>query len=347
VEQKNRGNKNSFNFKSLLILFLFVLGVYIVIPKLIGAEEALRLIAKVNKFYLFLALASEVASYCSAAWLLGIILSRLGYKIAFLDRFKIGSIAAFAIHFLPVASFGEGVVNYYFLKKKEVATGSILLMMILRIIITYAAFLGLFAIGLTLVPTYPNLSFSPKLVSWIIFLLIVLGVLYMVYLYRHKEKFRARWFRFSNLINFFLIKFKRKPLSQEKIKEVFEDIYQGIGLFGARKRTSFWAILAGILYWLGDIACLFFVFLSFGFSIHWGILIFGYGVATLAGLISFIPGGLGVTEGSLGLVYSGLGIPLSLTLMSILVFRFFSFWIWIPIGLISYLTLKRSINEDY
>lgn len=74
-----------FNLKSLLIIILFTLAVYFLIPKLIGAEAALKLILKINKFYLFLAVISEIISYCGAAWLLGIILSRLGRQISFLD----------------------------------------------------------------------------------------------------------------------------------------------------------------------------------------------------------------------------------------------------------------------
>lgn len=336
------GIKPKFNLKILIIILLLAVGIYFLIPKLIGAEQALKLILKVNKFYLSLAVGSEIASYGGAAWLLGIILSRLGYKVSFPDRFKIGSIGAFAIHFFPVGSFGQGAVDYYFLKKKAVSAGSVLLMLVLRIIITYAAFLGLFLIALVIVPTVPHLPFSPKLASGGLFLLILWGVLYMLYLYKNKSKFRRSWTNFLNFINKLLVTFKGKPVSDEKINELFEDIYQGIGLFGGKKRTTFWAIIAGLLYWLGDIACFFFVFLSFGYLVHVGILIFGYGVATLAGLISFIPGGLGVTEGSLGLVFSGLGLPLSLALMSILVFRFFSFWIWIPIGLYSFFSLQRK-----
>ena len=135
-------------------------------------------------------------------------------------------------------------------------------------------------------------------------------------------------------------------LKDDRSEIIFEDIYQGIGLFGQKKRTSIWAIIAGLIYWLGDITCFYFVFLSFGFQISWGVLVFGYGVATLLGMISFLPGGLGVTEGTLALIYSGLSVPSPLALMSILVFRFFSFWLWIPFGLYSYLSLKRESTPN-
>jgi len=345
MDQANRPNSTNqikINFKALIILALFIIALYFLIPKLIDAEEAAKLVLKINKYYLFLAIASEILSYIGAASLMGVILARLGYRIYFWDRFRLSSIAAFAIHFFPVGSFGEGAVEFYFLKRRRVVGGSILLMFVLRMIISYSAFLGLFLLSLILVPTYPHLPFSPKIVSFGLMILIIWGIFYMIHLYRHKEKFHLVWLKYLNFLNRLLTKLRLKTLSSEKIEELFQDIYKGIGLFGTKKRTSVFALLFALLYWLGDIFCFYFVFLSFGYKIGFGILLFGYGVATLAGLISFIPGGLGVTEGSMALVYNSLGVPLSLALMSILVFRFFSFWIWIPFGLYSFLSLKKS-----
>jgi len=331
-----------FNIKSLIILVLFGLGLYLLLPKLINAEEALRLIVKVNKFYLILAILFEVLSYCGAAWLSGIILFRLGYKISFLDRFRLGSIAAFAIHFFPLGSFGEGAIEYYFLHKRSVSAGSVLIMFMLRIFMTYLAFLLLFFVGLVLIPTLSLLSPQIKFISAFLAALILWGIWYTYHLYKRKEKFWRRWWGFIQLINFFIAKIKYNTIKESKARELFEDIYKGIRFFKSKKRFMFLAFLAALVYWLGDIACLLFVFLSFGRLVDIGILLFGYGVATLVSLISFVPGGLGVTEGSLGLIYAGAGIPVSLALMTILIFRFFSFWIWVPIGFISYITLKRE-----
>lgn len=332
-----------FNLNSLILVLLFMIGLYFLIPKLIGIQEVFKLLFHINKLFLTLALLSEILSYIGAAILLGIILSRLGYKIKFWNRFKISSIASFAIHFFPIGSFGEGAVDYYFLRRQKVETGSILLMLILRILFTYAAFLLIFLVGLALVPTAPELRASSKIISFVLFLLIFGGVWYIAYLYRHKHKFQALWNRFFGFFDNFVSKIRGKKTNNNESKtEIFEDIYQGIGLFGKKKRSSIYALLAGIIYWLGDIICFYFIFLSFGYQIHFGVLIFGYGIASTVGMISFIPGGIGITEGSMGLLYSGLGVPSAIALTSILVFRLFSFWIWIPFGLYSYISLARK-----
>lgn len=330
-----------FNIRSAITVILLLVGIYFFIPKLIGIEESLKLVLKVNKIYLFLAIVSEIASYGGAAWLLGIILSRLGYKIPFSERFRIGSIDAFAMHFFPLGSLGEGLINFYFLSKRGVTAGSALLMFVIRIIITQASFLILFVLGLILVPTAPHLEFSPKFVALAIFSLIVTGIIYLIYLYEHREKFYRVWEKILNFLNSSLISFKKQPIGKEKANEVFEDLYKGFDLLATRKRSLVLGGMAGLIYWIGDILCLFFTLLSLGYFPHAGVLIFSYGVSTLAGLISTIPGGIGVTEGFLGIALNSLGVPLTVSVISILIFRLFSFWIWIPIGLISYITLQR------
>lgn len=330
------------NLKAVIILLLFVIGMYFLFPKIVDAQEAAKLILKVNKFYLILAVFFEFISYVGAAWLLGIILSRLGYKIPFWDRFRIGSIAAFAIHFFPVGSFGEGAIDFYFLRKRKVEPGSILIMLILRIIFTYIAFFSLLLIALILLPTITDLSLGPKLLAVIIFVLVFGGFIYLIYLYENKERFKKVWQKLLVVGNYFLRKVKQPQIGEAKSAEIFDDIYEGLGLFNEKKRNFVLAVLAALVYWLGDILCFFFVFLSFGYFIHFGVLMFGYGIGSLAGMVSFIPGGLGVTEGSMGLILTGLGTPTAIALVSILVFRFFSFWIWIPVGLYSFFSLRKK-----
>lgn len=335
------------NFKNIIILFVLAIGIYLLIPRLIGAEQAVKLIRHLNKWWLILAVFMEIFSYSSAAWLHGIILNRLGYRISFKNRFKISSISAFAIHFFPLGTFGESFVSYHFFRKKDVNSGSILLMLLMRVIFVYIAFLLIFVIGLMSVPATPNLPFSPKLAAGILSIVILIGVLYWIYLYHNKSQYEKVWNFLIRIVNRVLWIFRRPKVKAEKREEIFDDLHVGMRLFAQKKSAFALAIIAALFYWLGDITCFFFVYKSFGFVIHPGILMFGYGVATLASLITFIPGGLGIAEGSMWLVYSGLGIAGSLALMAILVFRFFSFWIWIPIGLYSYLTLqKRGIDES-
>lgn len=335
-------NPLKFSAKNIVILVLFAVGLYLLAPKLVGVEQAIRLLDTINKNFILLAVIAEISSYVGAATVLGIIFSRMGYKLDFLTRFKLGSVAAFTMHFLPIGAAGGAAFEYSFLRKRDVDSGSIIVMWILRWIFSYSGFLILFLIGLLLLPIAPKLPFSPEILSTFFLILIVGLGFYAVYLYKNKEKFWLVWTKLFRAFNALLRRIKKDAIPLSKQEEIFEDIYTGIKLFSKKKRSSFFVILAGMLYWFGDMMCLYFVFWAFGFAINPGVLIFGYCVATLLGILSFVPGGIGVTEGVLALIFAGMGVPSALALTAVLVFRLFSFWIWIPVGFLSYLSLQKT-----
>lgn len=338
-------NPLKFSTKNIVILLFFAIGIYLLAPKLVGVEQAILLLDKINKNFLLLALLAEISSYIGAATVLGIIFSRMGYKLDFMTRFKLGSVAAFTMHFLPIGAAGGAAFEYSFLRKQAVDSGSIIVMWILRWIFSYTGFLILFLVSLILLPISPKLPFSPKFISIIFIILIAVFALYVIYLYKNKKKFWVVWTKIFNGLNSIIKKFKKNQIALAKQEEIFEDIYTGIKLFSKKKRSSVFVILAGMLYWFGDMMCLYFVFWAFGFAINPGVLIFGYCVATLLGILSFVPGGIGVTEGVLALIFAGMGVPSALALTAVLVFRLFSFWMWIPVGFLSYLSLQGKKSD--
>lgn len=334
-----------FSTKNIVILILIAIGLYLLVPKLVGVEQAIRLLGNINKNFIFFAILAEISSYIGAATVLGIIFSRMGYKLDFMTRFKLGSVAAFTMHFMPIGAAGGAAFEYSFLRKRSVDSGSIIVMWILRWVFSYSGFLILFLIGLVLLPIAPKLPFSPEILSTVFLILIIGLASYVVYLYKNKEKFWLVWTKLFKSFNILLQKMKKDPITLAKQEEIFDDIYTGIKLFSQKKRSSIFVILAGMLYWLGDMMCLYFVFWAFGFAINPGVLIFGYCTATLLGILSFVPGGIGVTEGVLALIFTGMGVPSALALMAVLVFRLFSFWIWIPVGFLSFLSLQKTISS--
>ena len=77
-----------------------------------------------------------------------------------------------------------------------------------------------------------------------------------------------------------------------------------------------------------DILTLYFLFVAAGENISPGVLLAGYGLPLLVGKVAFsIPGGIGVVEGSMTVLYTRLGIPQSTAVVVVLAYRLISFWI--------------------
>jgi len=336
-----------FSYTRLIIIILVALGIYLLIPKLVGLKEGLRLVQQVKPIYIVLGILGEVVSYTGAAMLMGLVIRKLKTRLPFIDLIRMGTIGAFAIHFFPISGAGEATINYYLLRSKSVSSGDALFVFIIRGIFLYIAFFIIFALGLLLTPSHPLLSLTQKIIFIALFIVIIIVTFWVRYLYRNRDRFWSAGYKFLGIINWFSRKlFKKRVFTPETCEILVSDIYNGFGTFFRNKRKEWLPALSwSAIYWLGDMSCLFFSLLAFGFVVHPGVLISAYGIATLLGLISFIPGGLGVVEGVLSLGLIGLGVSANIALFGVLLFRLMSFWLIMPIGFVSFVTMQSEIKN--
>jgi glycosyltransferase 2 family protein len=97
-----------------------------------------------------------------------------------------------------------------------------------------------------------------------------------------------------------------------------------------------------------DMLTLYFLFIAAGENISPGVLLAGYGLPLLLGKVAFIiPGGLGVVESSMAVLYTGLGVPQAMAVVVVLGYRLISFWIPSLLGfaVAAYLSRKSLAAE--
>jgi uncharacterized membrane protein YbhN (UPF0104 family) len=116
----------------------------------------------------------------------------------------------------------------------------------------------------------------------------------------------------------------------------------GARLVAVRPSRPDWAVAAGlgVSNWLLDCAALALAFLAVRASVPWRGLLFAYGTAQLAANLPITPGGLGVVEGSLSVALVVYGGVEQSTVAAVLLYRIVSFWAVLPLGWLSWLTLR-------
>jgi hypothetical protein len=254
----------------------------------------------------------------------------------------LGTVSAMAIHLFPIAGFGEAAFSYYFLKKKNVPVGNTMALIITRLIFSYSAFFIILGISLLFMPTLDDVSFTGKVVSILVFLILVGGIILARNLYLNFNRFRIVFSKIVSFLDLFkMIILKKTKLTGKQKEAVIKDIHEGFSPMDSLtiflKQTAI-----ALLYWIGDMLVLLLVIISLGGGVHPAKLVIAYGVATTLGAISFIPGGLGVIEGSLGLMLINIGLPVDITVLSVIGYRLISFWLMIPVGTISGYKLEKS-----
>lgn len=81
-----------------------------------------------------------------------------------------------------------------------------------------------------------------------------------------------------------------------------------------------------------DLATIYILFLAFGWSVGFGVLVAGFAIGVLFWIVSITPQGIGIVEGVMTLTYTSLGVPATTAAAVTLAFRGLTFWIPLTVG---------------
>jgi glycosyltransferase 2 family protein len=117
---------------------------------------------------------------------------------------------------------------------------------------------------------------------------------------------------------------------------------RGLDFVLARKRLMLLPTAWIIADWFVTIAILWAAFQAVQHPLPVGIVMIGFGVGLLASLVSIVPGGLGIMEGSMAAVFASLGVPLEPAVVAVLLFRISYFLLPMVVSLFLFHGLVRQ-----
>ena len=133
---------------------------------------------------------------------------------------------------------------------------------------------------------------------------------------------------------------KRLQVEPAMLEEYLDGVVDG----WRRLRREGWGHLRtvglAVGYWGFDIVCLLLVMLAFHQTLSPDKVVIAYAVANVVGTFSPTPGGLGAVEGVMIALLVGFGMPSAAAVAVVLVYRLINFWLPIPAGLATYLSVR-------
>jgi len=96
--------------------------------------------------------------------------------------------------------------------------------------------------------------------------------------------------------------------------------------------------------WLVDFICLVCCFGAVHAPIPWSGVLLAFGVSQIAASLPFIPGGIGVVEGSLAVILVAYGTAKVPALAVVLFYRLLTFWLAILVGWICVAAIEWRVN---
>ncbi len=180
----------------------------------------------------------------------------------------------------------------------------------------------------------------------------LVGFVLFGYLLRDRHRIDRVTERLSRIVESLARVFRRgknrdKPLvAVEKLKgtlEEFHDGYENISGHRDRLKGPFFFILCSTFF---ENMVVYGSFLILGIEVNPGLILISFALANLAGVVSVIPGDVGVHEATMIASLSVAGVPAGTALSATLLYRVFNKMLFVPVGFAAYSRLLKAARPS-
>ncbi len=293
-------------------------------------------LGKVNAWALVLIIPVELLNYHAQAklyqGLFGLVGNKLDYKFLYKTALELN----FVNHVFP--SGGVTGISYFGLRMRrgdEISGGKATLIQVMKLAMGFLSFELLLIFGLLCLAVMGRVNNLTILVAGSVSTLVVVGTGVFAYIVGSQQRINAFFGTATKVLNRVIqLVWHSKPetINIMRAKSVFDDFhdnYQQLKASWRQLRAPFWyAFLAN----LTEVLAVYVVYLAFGKLVNFGAVVLAYAVANFAGLVSVLPGGVGVYEALMTAVLASTGIPAAVSLPVTVMYRVVNTLIQIPPG---------------
>lgn len=245
-------------------------------------------------------------------------------------------------------SGGVSGFSYFALRMKKlgVSPGKATLVHVLRWVTVFASFQILLFFGVFVLAAAGKASNLTILFASSLTTLLLVSTLAAIYIIGSRSRINSFFTGLTNFLNR-VIHWVRpnhpETINVAKAQDMFFDLHDNYLVirrnYSKLKGPLFYASLANV----AELATIYSIYLAFDAPVNVGAVIIAYVVANFAGLISVLPGGVGVYEGLMTAVMASAGVPPSVSIPAIIMYRVLTSIIQLPIG---YYFYQQAINSS-
>jgi uncharacterized protein (TIRG00374 family) len=298
-------------------------------------EVMVKLLNEMNPAWLMLAVGAQLMTYVLNASILMTLLHQEQRSAHFFDFLKLSVVILFVNQALPSGGISGNGYLFGQLLRRKIAARSAFATLVLESICYYIAFLMLLAIffiwysGQVEVPA-PAIRYT-VLAGFIFFIL--LGFLLVLV----SDKHTVAWL-LNKLSRFQRI---RRYIVSRGLLSLQEGQGSGWKWLFKDKRAIIAAVILQLAILFCDLLTVLAIMRGFHCNLTVGLIMLGLLLTLVIGSLPVSPGALIAYESAMTYFYTLLGLPLHTALTVTLLFRLFSFWLPIPLGLVFYRNLKQ------
>jgi len=307
--------------------------------------ETIKNFEKVNGWVLALVLPVEILNYHAQAKLYQSLFKTAGTKLSYRALIKLSLELNFVNHVFP--SGGVTGLSYFGLRLhgEGVRAAKSTLVQVMKLALVFLSFELLLMLGMFILAVNGKAGNMTIFIGSSLSTLLVVGTVAFVYIVGSRSRIEAFLTALTSLLNRIIQVVRPKhpeTINIAKARKVFGEFHEDYNLISSQKdklREPFgWAMVANIT----EIAVVLLVFIAFGHYVNVGAIILAYAVANFAGLVSVLPGGVGIYEALMTAILATAGVPASVSLPAIVMYRVVNTTIQVPPGYYFYHRLLAS-----
>lgn len=303
-------------------------------------EEILRVISEADWRPAFIACFFMLTSYLSAGLSFALVSKAIGIRMTLRDLTEIGTLSIVLNHVISAAGVAGASMRYLLMKDhgvklKDVITTSILHSYLTSLDMLFMLPLGfLYLLGNTTVPRGLTVT-----ISLTILLLALAAVVATTLVFNDTLRTKVLNFVLS-LVN----RFTKKDLSSS-IRAFDRTFSDGACLIRHKPGQLILVMILTYTDWLSSVLVLYFCFDALGPQLPLPMVASGFVIGIMAGVLSMVPGGIGVQEGSMAGVFALMGRSYEQAVLASILFRVVFYLLPYFISIIFYGRLLRQRNH--
>jgi uncharacterized protein (TIRG00374 family) len=341
--------KNSFlkrNWRTIVTVATIVSLLVLLIAIREQVVETFQNLGKVNVWVLLLLLPLTALGYHAQAKIYQHLFGLLGNKLSYGLMVKV----ALELNFINTVFPSGGVsgISYFGvrLRGQEITGTRASLVQMIRLLLVFGSFEILLIVGLLMMAIGGQANDLVILVAGSISTLLVVGTVGFLAILRSERRIHATFSFITAALNKLIHFFKRsqpETISTERAERIVQDLHENYKTIETNYKKLqapfWWSLVLNI----SAILSIYVVYIAFDAWVNLGAIILAYSVANFAGLVSVLPGGIGIYEALMTGVLAAAGIPAALSLPVTVMFRVLSTLIQVPPGYVLY---HRAVNRN-
>ena len=329
----------------ILLVLLLVVAIYVLFPKIVGADEAVSNLDEAKWYWILVAIGFNVLAFAAYVALFRGILGGtrddlVHRRLDLRASYQITMAGLAATRIFSAAGAGGIVLTYWALRKAGMPRRRAACRMVAFLVLTYFVYLAaLVTFGVLLrtsvLPGPAPLAGTvvPAAISGGI--IILFGLIALI-----PQDFERRIQHYAGGY--------RRTRYLQRIAKGPATLATGVRTAIAYLRHPQRGLLAvggAVGFWAANIGVLWASFEAFGGQVPFAVLVQGFFVGMAANLIPSPAGGVGAVDAGMIGAFSIFGIDDSVVFPAVLTYRVIAFWLPIPPGIVAFIQLRKTAAE--